>query len=252
MAIAGFCLWLVSIFIMLSSGHAVESAQRAHRSYLSVGDFSSEAVGEHLPAGWKEIRFNQIAAPTRYMLVSDDGIVVLKAESRNAASGIYRPVSVIPQDYPILKWRWKVTRIFENEDLTAKSKDDYPVRLYILFEDDRPATNIFQRARRKAAQLIYGDPLPGSSLVYIWSAKTQVGTIAASPYSERARLFVVDCGTRNLGEWVEQRRNVENDYQKAYGRPAPSIIGIALMTDTDNTANHAESLYGDIFFTTNF
>jgi hypothetical protein len=61
-------------------------------------------------------------------------------------------------------------------------------------------------------------------------------------------MIVVDSGNRLIGSWIEKQRNVAEDYQRAFGRPAPRIIGIAVMTDTDNSANHAESYYGDIFF----
>lgn len=61
-------------------------------------------------------------------------------------------------------------------------------------------------------------------------------------------VIVVDSGGRLIGNWVEKQRNVANDYQQAFGQPAPRIIGIAVMTDSDDNSNHAESYYGDIIF----
>jgi hypothetical protein len=36
------------------------------------------------------------------------------------------------------------------------------------------------------------------------------------------------------------------DYERAFGRTPPEIIGIGLMTDTDNTGEAATAYYGDI------
>jgi hypothetical protein len=45
---------------------------------------------------------------------------------------------------------------------------------------------------------------------------------------------------------VSQQRNLVDDYQQAFGRQPPAIMGIALMTDTDNTGERARAYYGDI------
>jgi hypothetical protein len=36
------------------------------------------------------------------------------------------------------------------------------------------------------------------------------------------------------------------DYERAFGRTPPEIIGIGLMTDTDNTGAEVTAYYGDI------
>ena len=36
------------------------------------------------------------------------------------------------------------------------------------------------------------------------------------------------------------------DYKRAYGEAPGEIIGIALLTDTDNTKSEARAFYGDI------
>ncbi len=36
------------------------------------------------------------------------------------------------------------------------------------------------------------------------------------------------------------------DYVLAFGRQPPPVVGIAIMTDTDNTGEEATAYYGDI------
>ena len=59
-------------------------------------------------------------------------------------------------------------------------------------------------------------------------------------------MIVVRSGTRHLNQWMSERRNVLEDYRKAFGKEPPVIIGVAVMTDTDNTGETATAYYGDI------
>jgi hypothetical protein len=49
-----------------------------------------------------------------------------------------------------------------------------------------------------------------------------------------------------LGEWRKHERDLVADYQLAYGQAPGNIIGIALLTDTDNTKSETRAIYGDI------
>jgi len=51
-----------------------------------------------------------------------------------------------------------------------------------------------------------------------------------------------------LNQWLNEERNVYEDYKKAFGEESPMISGIAIMTDTDNTGESATAYYGDILF----
>jgi len=61
-------------------------------------------------------------------------------------------------------------------------------------------------------------------------------------------MFVVEGGDQKLQRWVTERRNVYEDYKKAFDEEPTMISGVAIMTDTDNTGESAVAWYGDIFF----
>jgi hypothetical protein len=41
-------------------------------------------------------------------------------------------------------------------------------------------------------------------------------------------------------------RDIKKDYQNAFGEPPGALIGVGLMTDSDNTQSHIHSWYGAI------
>ena len=65
------------------------------------------------PPGWEPLVFKKIDRHTRYELVMDDGVVVVKAVSAAAASGLIRKIQIDPLEYPIVEWRWKVNNVRE-------------------------------------------------------------------------------------------------------------------------------------------
>ena len=67
-------------------------------------------------------------------------------------------------------------------------------------------------------------------------------------YTDFAKMIVVESGSPKVGMWVEESRNVYQDYRQAFGEEPPAINGVAIMTDTDNTKERAVAYYGDIRF----
>jgi hypothetical protein len=61
-------------------------------------------------------------------------------------------------------------------------------------------------------------------------------------------MIVVQGGAENLNAWVEEERNILEDYRKAFHEEPPMISGVAIMTDTENTEESATAYYGDILF----
>ena len=75
-----------------------------------------------------------------------------------------------------------------------------------------------------------------------------MGTVVDNAYTDFAKMIVVESGAAKVGTWVEESRNVYQDYRQAFGEEPPAINGVAIMTDTDNTKERAVAYYGDIRF----
>ncbi len=214
---------------------------------LTVGGFSSASPGTTLPEHWEPLLFEKIPAHTRYTLVKDEGITVVKAESRAAASGLIRRILIDPGKYPVIRWRWKISNVINGSDPRRKVGDDYPARLYITFAYDPARLDFLERLKFQAARALYGN-IPGAAINYIWATETPVGTWTDNAYTAYTRMYVVESGRGRIGEWIVEERNILQDYIQAFGRRPPLINGVAIMTDTDNTGEQATAYYGDIVF----
>jgi len=215
---------------------------------LKVGKFSTAALGEHRLVDWKPLTFKKIEKHTVYTVVKDGDTVAVKAVSKASASGLTREIKINLREYPIVQWRWKVANVLQKGDVTKKKGDDYPARIYITFEYDSSKVGFFDKAKYETVRLLYGQYPPLAAINYIWESKAPKGTMVPNPYTDQARMIVVESGTERLNQWVSEERNVYEDYKKAFGGEPPLISGVAIMTDTDNTGESATAYYGDIVF----
>ena len=215
---------------------------------LEVGKFSAAQEHGSFPSGWKPLHFSRIREYTQYFLVKNDDIVVVKAVSDRSASGLAREITIDPNDYPIVEWRWKIENIVKKSDVSRKEGDDYSARLYIMFEYDSSKVGIFEKIKYEAAKLFYGHYPPIATINYIWANHAPVGTVASNPYTDRVQMIVTQSGSDKLHQWVTVERNILEDYQRAFGEGPSKISGVAFMTDTDNTQESVVAYFGDIVF----
>ncbi len=215
---------------------------------IEVGRFSATTAGQGLPDGWKPLTFKKIEKHTTYTLVKEDDAVVVKAVAEASASGLTRETKINPKEYPIVQWRWKIMNILKKGDVHKKEGDDYPARIYITFEYDASKLSFFEKKKYQAIRLLYGEYPPLAAINYIWESKAPIGTMVPNPYTDRVMMFVVESGSAKLDQWINEERNVYEDYKKAFGEEPPMISGVAIMTDTDNTGESATAYYGDILF----
>jgi hypothetical protein len=241
MHLLGSAVILAMLVMMPLTGHA-DSA-----SVLVVGKFSSASEGTGLPNGWKPLTFPKIQRHTRYEVVKDGQTPVVRAASEAAASGLVHEVKVDLKKFPILHWRWKVINVISKGNVRTKQGDDYAARIYITFEYDPDKADFSTRMKYRMGRLLFGD-LPIAALNYIWENSTPPGTIVASAYTDRSKMIVVESGLDRVGQWIEEQRNVYEDYKQAFGEEPPLVNGVAIMTDTDNTGEEATAFYGDIGF----
>jgi hypothetical protein len=199
-----------------------------------------------LEDGWEPMEFPKIDRHSRYQLTDDDGEQVVMASTDNSASGLIARVSVEPGDSLILRWRWKVSNVYEQGNARRKEGDDYPARIYVAFEFEPDEAGFFERAKRKTVEVVFGEELPGNALNYIWANRLPVGEIVANPFTDTTMMVAVNSGTANTGEWVTVERDIVADYRKAFDREPPKLVGVAIMSDSDNTGASATAWYGDV------
>ncbi len=215
---------------------------------VQVGAFSSWTPGAPVPPEWQPLTFPRIERHTQYSAVRDEDSVVVRADADRSASGLIRRLDLDLARTPRLEWRWKIAETLAKGDPYRKAGDDYAARIYVAFRYDPARVNLFNRAKYELIRLIYGEYPPHAGIAYVWDARAPVGSVITNAYTDRVRMIVVRSGNADAGKWQNESRDVLADYRRAFGEEPPPVSGVAIMTDTDDTASRATAWYGDIRF----
>jgi hypothetical protein len=190
-------------------------------------------------AQWEPLNFPKIKAHSTYTVVREGEASILKAESHGSASGLVCRRTFDIYQTPRLRWRWRVEQLPDGGDPREKAGDDYPIRVYVVFEYDPTRATIGERLTYGAARAIYGKYPPHSTLNYVWTGRDIAERIIVSPYTDKARIVLLERGRQRVGQWVEESVNVLEDYRRAFGKDPPASSGLAVMSDTDNAGGSA-------------
>ena len=61
-----------------------------------------------------------------------------------------------------------------------------------------------------------------------------------------SRKLVLESGPQHLGRWLDYERDIKADFEMAFGEAPGALVGIGIMTDTDNTRGQALAWYGPV------
>jgi len=195
-----------------------------------IEDWSSYPVGtKGIPPGWQKQRWG---SPTYDFAVEENGgQKVLHLKSEGDSSTISKEIKgkVTLKETPILEWSWKVVALPKGADSRKKETDDEAAQLYLTWPR-------FPEAVRSRV------------IGYIWDTTAPVGSIYKSQKTGTVTYIVLRSGPAELGKWLTERRNVREDFKKAYGEEPddPGIISFGI--DSDDVKGSAESYMGAIRF----
>ncbi len=210
------CYWrlglsCLALLLFAAGGAFAEPSQRL------LSDFADDTL-----SGWEGKSFE---GETDYRIVDDATGKVLRAESHGTASGLAYTIEYEPAEYPFISWRWKISNVIAKGDSRTKSGDDYAARVYVLFPHW-----FFPKTK---------------TLNYIWANQLPKEAIQKNAFTSNAMMIAVESGAGKVGEWVSVRRNIVEDYRRAFGAEPPQVGAVAIMTDTDNTGEAATAWYDD-------
>ena len=98
----------------------------------------------------------------------------------------------------------------------------------------------------QAAEALTGEAPPYATLMYVWDNIAPPESILRGARSDRVRKIVLQSGDAQLRQWLHYRRPLQADFVRAFGEEPGKLIGIALLTDSDNTRSRAQAWYADI------
>lgn len=189
---------------------------------LILGDFSHNRLD-----GWEQKSFK---GETRYQLQTLDGVMVLKADSYAAGSGVFKEQRIDLEKTPFLNWSWRIDNRLPGLNEQSKSGDDYAARVYVVIKGGLA----FWQTK---------------AINYVWSSNTPKDTIWPNAFAgDHAMMLALRGPEAPLAVWQTEKRNVRADLQKLFGKDFQAIDAVALMTDTDNSGGQVSAYYGDLWF----
>ena len=178
--------------------------------------------------------------------VFKDGRDAVLAQSDASASMLRQTLYIPSVELDSVKFSWKVPHLIAQADMALRHADDSPVRIVLAFEGDRSRFSDKNAMLSELSHTLTGEPLPYATLMYVWCNSRPSGSVIVNPRTDRIRKIVVESGAKNLNQWLDYDRNIRADFEKAFGEPPGALVGIGIMTDTDNTHSMAKAWYGKV------
>ncbi len=209
---------------------------------VEVARFSRLSAGARHFGAWEPYVVMPANARTDYHLANVDGAVALEADAPEGGSGMYRKIRIDPRTHPILEWNWRLPRPASG----AAWSSSPPILLSLGFDGDPGKLDILARIKLRMAKALTANGLPYASLLYVWRADVPVDTVEENRHTDRVRMVVVESGEEKLDRWVTIRRNVLEDYRKAFGEEPGNIVAVGVLTDVGDDGSRRRAYYGDI------
>jgi len=179
--------------------------------------------------GWKMVSAFAVP-PTQY---SKAGKGIIKAESLGGRSSLFKEAKEKEKNYRILSWGWKISNVVHSAIETRKDRFDAAARVMVVFGKEKSYT-IFGG----------GEPI-GLKIEYIWAARLPKGHIFDHPGEKDCKVFVVESGDGKSEQWVHEMRNIQKDFQTAFGTEFPGVLAIGIQTDTDHSNEQVTAYYSN-------
>lgn len=224
--LAASCLALLTAQHSLSAGQQGQPPATVHEDFDTLDR-------------WENFYFPKIKEHTAYFLSQEDGVNFLVANSSGSASALMLRRELDVYETPVLRWRWRISNIYKKGDISTKSGDDSPMRVYVMFEYEPEHAPAGMRVKYALAKMFYGQYPPHGSLNYLWASRARKGSVLESAYTSRSRMLVLRSGPAETGHWMTEEVNILEDYRRAFGEDPPRRARLAVMNDSDNTGEAA-------------
>lgn len=235
-------LLLIAASLVLVSGCSSVSTGNPDATHLASPWAHESAVGD---SAWLPFVLPGKRAST-FTYVRKDGRDAISAKANSSASMLRSAVRIEPAQLGQVQFSWKVPALIADADMALRDLDDSPVRIVLAFDGDRSRLSSRFQSMSEMARALTGEELPYATLMYVWCNQRERGSVIVNPRTDRIRKLVVESGVRNLNQWQDYQRNVRADYVRAFGEDPGALIGIGIMTDSDNTRSATAAWYGPV------
>ncbi|MEW6186662.1 MAG: DUF3047 domain-containing protein [Thermodesulfobacteriota bacterium] len=210
--------------LLVFSGGFVSFSQEGN---LWVDRFNSGPAKGNIPEGWSLEKKTGIPEVT---IEKSGEKAYVRFYSDKSSFGLKKEIGFNLKEFPYLNWRWKVTRLPEKGDFLDKNSDDQAAQVYVAFPRFPTMVNT-------------------EAVGYLWESNPKnKGKEGESPAWSKSKVIVLQAGPEKLNQWVQEKRNVYEDYKRLFQKEPPKVGGISLYINTQHTQGIAESYFDEIFF----
>ena len=237
-------------FCLLAAGCAGLPSQvpQALDATLLVADANPQSPVKTWSAAWQHYPLPGKES-TEYSPTRLDGRDAMAARAVSSASLFRQRVNIPASDLDRIKFSWKVPELMAQADLAARDNADSTVRIVLAFDGDRSRFSMKNSMMSELAHVMTGEPMPYATLMYVWCNSREAGSVITSSRTDRIRKIVVESGAKNLNSWLDYERDIRADFEKAFGEAPGALVGIGIMTDSDNTRSRTQAWYGPVTLT---
>jgi len=142
----------------------VSTASWANDSKI-IADFSTGVNAKGVPQGWQ---LKERSGKADFSVVKDGDLYAVRFRSDDTSFSLEKEVNVDIKQFPVLTWKWKVTKLPVGGDFRKSKTDDQAAQLFLAFSKTR-------------------------AIVYIWDTTAPEGTMgdAAAPFFMSIKAVVV-------------------------------------------------------------
>jgi hypothetical protein len=186
--------------LVVCGSFVMQGAVSAQSQSLVLEDFQvKEADG--FPSNWEhESQRSESKGRDAYKVQTENGVNFLAA--KDAGQRIKKKkIDWDPKALPVLTWRWR---------LQKSTTDTEPIAaIYASLDIDLMFIPVFTK--------------------YVWSATKPEGTLTEGGMFSGSEI-VVQSGTKEVGQWFEERVNVYEDFKRIHQHePAAKAWGISII-----------------------
>ena len=189
-----------AVGLMVCGSFVIGGEVSAQSQSLILEDFQAKEA-DGFPSNWDhENQRSQSKGRDAYKVQAENGVNFLAA--KDAGQRIKKKkIDWDPKAFPVLTWRWRLQKATaDNEPIAA---------IFASLDTDLMFIPVFTK--------------------YIWSATKPDGTFTEGGMFSGSEI-VVQSGTKEVGQWFEERVNVYEDFKRIHRHePAPKAWGISII-----------------------
>ena len=210
-----------------------------------------------LNPAWRFVGFPKKHAnlpATRFEAGRVDGQAALKVVTASSYGTLVHDQKDAPPAR--LQWRWRLDQPLTGgkapPDLLTKAGDDAALKVCVMFHHPLGRVPFVERTVLRIARRISGEALPAATLCYVWDSGRPAPLQGANPYTRRVRFISLQGQGAPLGQWVNQSRDLAQDFSALFGDELPAgaevprVSTVLIGADSDNTASASTGWVADL------